>query len=254
MSRAGATFKFLDGWVGHGIYDGTVDSLYTFMEGTPTAAWSRYQTNRAAGNWDGLAPKCTCGRVPSSCTVQTFYGNGDTWPGTACRKCLVYTGARSEMEYIQQRKRDADESEAQPQLDLAKARKMLWGAVHNAGRGRHRGVRWGHLTETLAIGSTSAQALCEEHGADPDEQVGDEVCPHLCESDADLARERDEAVEQYGQALDVIQLCREAATEYEKKLEAAHELLQEFAGTACQCATAPCTGECYPAKAGRLVD
>ncbi|MFA5801258.1 MAG: hypothetical protein WC911_02150 [Thermoleophilia bacterium] len=51
-------------------------------------------------------------------------------------------------------------------------RKLLWGAVHNAGRKTKRGPRWAHVRNALGTGSTTAQELCREHGMDPDEEIG----------------------------------------------------------------------------------
>lgn len=45
-------------------------------------------------------------------------------------------------------------------------------AVRNAHRGHPKGVRWGHVADTFAVGSTSATELCVRFGVDPCEEVG----------------------------------------------------------------------------------
>lgn len=52
--------------------------------------------------------------------------------------------------------------------------RLVWGAVHNAGRMLTSGriPRWVAVRDALAVGSTSANQLCREHKLDPDEQVG----------------------------------------------------------------------------------
>lgn len=52
--------------------------------------------------------------------------------------------------------------------------RLVWGAVHNAGRMLTSGrvPRWVAVRDALAVGSTSANQLCYEHKLDPGEQVG----------------------------------------------------------------------------------
>jgi hypothetical protein len=53
------------------------------------------------------------------------------------------------------------------------ARKLIGRAVRNAGyRTGRSGLRWGFIADTFAVGSTSAIALCNDHGHDPEEIVG----------------------------------------------------------------------------------
>lgn len=53
-------------------------------------------------------------------------------------------------------------------------KRLVWGAVHNAGRGRSPEMRWVHVRDAFGIGSTQAQQLCNEYALDPDEVVGEE--------------------------------------------------------------------------------
>jgi hypothetical protein len=50
--------------------------------------------------------------------------------------------------------------------------KLVERAVRNAHCGRSRGVRWAHVVDAFAVGSTVAAALCRRFGLDPDDQVG----------------------------------------------------------------------------------
>ena len=54
------------------------------------------------------------------------------------------------------------------------SRKLVWGAVHNAGRAITNGriPRWAAVKSALGVGSTTARQLCRVHKAEPDEQVG----------------------------------------------------------------------------------
>lgn len=64
-------------------------------------------------------------------------------------------------------------------------RKLVWGAVHNAGRmlTSQRVPRWVAVRDALAVGSTSANHLCREHKLDPDELVGRGDLCGGCEED-----------------------------------------------------------------------
>lgn len=61
---------------------------------------------------------------------------------------------------------------------------LLERAVRSSGRLLPRGVRWDHVMQTFALGSTYAGQLCRRFGLDPDEQVGLEE--ELEEEDEDL--------------------------------------------------------------------
>lgn len=65
-----------------------------------------------------------------------------------------------------------DERVKQLEAETRRLRKLVWGAVHNAGRtGRHR-PRWSAVTDALGVGSTTAVMLCMTHGLNPDDLVG----------------------------------------------------------------------------------
>lgn len=62
----------------------------------------------------------------------------------------------------------------QAAADRAALRKLVWGAVHNAGRLLTSGrvPRWSAVADALGVGSTMAHELCRQHDLDPDELVG----------------------------------------------------------------------------------
>jgi hypothetical protein len=57
--------------------------------------------------------------------------------------------------------------------------RLVWGAVHNAGRLLTSGriPRWSALMSAVGVGKTTARMLCGDHKLDPDEAVGmDDLC------------------------------------------------------------------------------
>lgn len=52
--------------------------------------------------------------------------------------------------------------------------RLVWGAVHNAGRLLTSGrvPRWSAVKSALGVGKTTAQMICSDHKLDPDEAVG----------------------------------------------------------------------------------
>jgi hypothetical protein len=63
---------------------------------------------------------------------------------------------------------------AEKDKEIENLRKLVWGAVHNAGRliTSGRTQRWSAVAEALGVGSTAAHQLCRDHQLDPDELVG----------------------------------------------------------------------------------
>jgi hypothetical protein len=61
--------------------------------------------------------------------------------------------------------------------DVEVLRKIVWGAVHNAGRRLTDGrvPRWSAVAEALGVESAVAHQLCRDHQLDPDELVGQGV-------------------------------------------------------------------------------
>jgi hypothetical protein len=60
--------------------------------------------------------------------------------------------------------------------EIVALRRIVRGAVHNAGRlaSSRRMARWCHVKDAIGIGSTWAHKLCIDHGLDPDEEIGQE--------------------------------------------------------------------------------
>ena len=59
------------------------------------------------------------------------------------------------------------------EAEVERLRRLVCGGVHNAGAyGRSKRPRWAFVRRVFAVGSTTAWALCVEHGLDPDEEVG----------------------------------------------------------------------------------
>ena len=52
--------------------------------------------------------------------------------------------------------------------------RLVWGAVHNAGRLLTSGriPRWSAVMSAVGVGKTTARMLCSDHKLDPDEAVG----------------------------------------------------------------------------------
>lgn len=98
MSRANLTVRFADGLVLFGIYNGTVDVAFNFLVPTDREAWDRYRDAYALEPsptndpkiQEALHPKCTCGGESELVRVETDYGDGAHWIGSACRKCSVF--------------------------------------------------------------------------------------------------------------------------------------------------------------------
>jgi hypothetical protein len=58
--------------------------------------------------------------------------------------------------------------------EAERLRRLVWGAVHNAGRVSPRWrPRWAHIADALGVGSTTAQKLCAEFELDPDEEISE---------------------------------------------------------------------------------
>lgn len=66
-----------------------------------------------------------------------------------------------------------DAAESATDFASIPARCLIENAVRNAHHGRRPKVRFAHVSEALAVGSTSATALCRMFGLDPDEQLGE---------------------------------------------------------------------------------
>ncbi len=60
------------------------------------------------------------------------------------------------------------------QAEIERLQKLVWGAVHNAGRGGPWRQRWAAVADALGVGSTTATALCVSHELDPEGMVGSE--------------------------------------------------------------------------------
>lgn len=56
--------------------------------------------------------------------------------------------------------------------ERARLQRLVWGAVHNAGRGCLSQPRWCAVMDALGVGSSTAVGLCHEHRLNPDDLVG----------------------------------------------------------------------------------
>lgn len=66
--------------------------------------------------------------------------------------------------------------------------RLVWGAVHNAGRLLTSGriPRWSAVMSAVGVGKTTARMLCGDHKLDPDEAVGmDDLCGGCSEPGCD---------------------------------------------------------------------
>lgn len=94
MSHASGAVRFKDGTVKFYEYDGTADvcisHLYDHMQGV-------------ADNWrEGEWMECKCPEGMEDVEIYSSYGDGFTFPGKACRKCLaVYGGCHDEENYYE---------------------------------------------------------------------------------------------------------------------------------------------------------
>lgn len=84
MSHSSAQFHFPNGTELHGEYDGTSDVMLPRMFSDYRERDSQWRKQE----W----PKEKCPHEPESCTVHSDYGGGFSWPGTACRTCMVFLG------------------------------------------------------------------------------------------------------------------------------------------------------------------
>lgn len=80
MSRASAAVRFPDGLVLFGLYDGTSDVLWRNLHVSIDEAWDDYGKTKR--------PDCACGH-DEEVEIHSDYGNGFSWPGRACRHCMV---------------------------------------------------------------------------------------------------------------------------------------------------------------------
>lgn len=88
MSHAQAEFKFSDGTVLYGEYNGTAD----IQEPAMYATKEEMDANWRNGEWK----ECKCGQPPEPCVATSYYGGGFSWDGTACRRCMAFIGPLSD--------------------------------------------------------------------------------------------------------------------------------------------------------------
>ena len=84
MSHAHGKVKFEDGTVLCYEYNGTVDLTCTALRRTHEEVSKHWRADNMA--------ECTCGAAPEKVRIMTDYGDGSSWDGTACRKCMAITG------------------------------------------------------------------------------------------------------------------------------------------------------------------
>lgn len=83
MSHATGAVRFKDGQQLYFEYDGTSDVCIPML-------WKT--TEEVSENWrSGKWKDCTCGGLDEPVSIFSDYGNGTSWPGRACRACMVIT-------------------------------------------------------------------------------------------------------------------------------------------------------------------
>lgn len=89
MSRSTAAVRFPDGKIMTGVFNGTVDVLFSRLLDTPNRreAWDVLSDNHAV-----CFNNCVCGEPSEVVDVATDYGHGLRWKAMACRRCLHVVG------------------------------------------------------------------------------------------------------------------------------------------------------------------
>lgn len=100
-------------------------------------------------------------------------GGAKTLPEAVAGICHAYTVELDRRERERDRSPAAKAREAHPHIKYTDA-DLVTQAVHRAGRGEYRRVRWSVVGEIFTAGSGVAQELCRACGLDPDEMVGDD--------------------------------------------------------------------------------
>jgi len=80
MSHATGMVRFPDDHVFYYEYNGTSDCVCTALFQTANELSAAWRTDSAFAD-------CQCGREPDAVDVMTFYGDGSSWRGMACKGC-----------------------------------------------------------------------------------------------------------------------------------------------------------------------
>lgn len=86
MSHASGAAMFIDGVILYFEWDGTADVAIPML-------WRTQEELRE--NWRSAEWRtCSCEPVAvlEPCRLMNTYANGESWPGYACRKCMVIVG------------------------------------------------------------------------------------------------------------------------------------------------------------------